>query len=160
MGWFLRKYTRGRLRTQLYVSPTTHQARVTTGYVIIYVVVQFIRPLSLSVFVHLTLFLCPHFAPLSLSFPMSLNIIFLFINLSTCLSLYCTSIIPFCLPSVSDYLSIYLYSPSWGLGRFFSFLILYTFGGTPWTGNQPVVRPLPTHRTSQTQNKRTRTSMP
>jgi hypothetical protein len=27
-------------------------------------------------------------------------------------------------------------------------------------GHQPVVRPLPTHRTTQTQNKRTQTSMP
>jgi hypothetical protein len=31
---------------------------------------------------------------------------------------------------------------------------------TPWTGNQPVARPLPTHRTTRTQNKRTQTSMP
>jgi hypothetical protein len=33
-----------------------------------------------------------------------------------------------------------------GLGRFFSFLIPYTVGRTPWTGDQPVARPLPTHR--------------
>jgi hypothetical protein len=45
------------------------------------------------------------------------------------------------------------------LGRFFSFLILYTVGRTPWMGDQPVARPLPTHRTTQTQNKRTQTSM-
>jgi hypothetical protein len=32
---------------------------------------------------------------------------------------------------------------------------IYTVGTTPWTGNQPVARPLPTHRTTQTQNKRT-----
>jgi hypothetical protein len=43
------------------------------------------------------------------------------------------------------------------LGRFFSFLILYTVGRTPSTGDQPVARPLPTHRTTQTQNKRTHT---
>jgi hypothetical protein len=42
-----------------------------------------------------------------------------------------------------------------GLGRFFSFLFLYIVGRTPWTGYQPVARPLPTHRTTQTQNKRT-----
>jgi hypothetical protein len=41
-----------------------------------------------------------------------------------------------------------LYSPLLGLGRFFSFLILYTVGKTPWTGNQPVARPLPIHRTN------------
>jgi hypothetical protein len=46
------------------------------------------------------------------------------------------------------------------LGRFFSFLILYTDGRTPWTVDQPVARPLPTHRTTQTQNKRAQTSMP
>jgi hypothetical protein len=45
------------------------------------------------------------------------------------------------------------------LGRFFSLLILYTVGRTPWTGDQPVARTLPTHRTAQTQNKRTQTSM-
>jgi hypothetical protein len=45
------------------------------------------------------------------------------------------------------------------LCRSFSFLILYTVGRTPWTGDQPVTRPLPTHRTTQTQNKRTQTSM-
>jgi hypothetical protein len=32
------------------------------------------------------------------------------------------------------------------LQRFFSFLILYTVGGTPWTGDQPVARPLLTRR--------------
>jgi hypothetical protein len=29
-----------------------------------------------------------------------------------------------------------------------------------WTGDQPVARPLPTHRTTQTLDKRTQTSMP
>jgi hypothetical protein len=36
------------------------------------------------------------------------------------------------------------------LGRFFSFLMLYTVGRTPCTWDQPVARPLPTHRTTQT----------
>jgi hypothetical protein len=49
---------------------------------------------------------------------------------------------------------------SWVLAAFYNFLILYTVGKTPWTGDQPVARPLPTHRTTQTQNKRTQTSMP
>jgi hypothetical protein len=52
-------------------------------------------------------------------------------------------------------ISMYSYTALVGLGRFFSFLILYTVGKTPWTGDQTVVRPLPTHRTTQTQNKRT-----
>jgi hypothetical protein len=55
---------------------------------------------------------------------------------------------------------LWLYSPLLDLGRFFSFLILHTVGRTPWTGDQAVARPLPTHRTTQTQNKRTQTSMP
>jgi hypothetical protein len=57
---------------------------------------------------------------------------------------------------LSIYLSIYLwlYSLLLNLGGFFSFLILYTVGRTPWTGDQPVARPLPTHRTTQTKNKR------
>jgi hypothetical protein len=32
----------------------------------------------------------------------------------------------------------------------FSFLILHTVGRTPWTGDQNVARPLPTHTTTQT----------
>jgi hypothetical protein len=43
---------------------------------------------------------------------------------------------------------------------FFQFLNIYTVGRTTWTGDQPVARSLPTHRTTQTQNKRTQTSMP
>jgi hypothetical protein len=46
------------------------------------------------------------------------------------------------------------------LGRFISFLILHIVGRTPWPSDQPVARPLPTHRTTQTRNKRTQTSMP
>jgi hypothetical protein len=42
----------------------------------------------------------------------------------------------------------------------FRFLFMYTVGRTPWTSDQTVARPLPTHRTTQTQNKRTQTSMP
>jgi hypothetical protein len=40
------------------------------------------------------------------------------------------------------YLSIYLwlYSPLLNPGRFFTFLILYTVGRIPWTGDQPVAR--------------------
>jgi hypothetical protein len=56
-------------------------------------------------------------------------------------------------------LSLSLYGPL-NLGRYFSFLILYTVGRTPWTGDQPVARPLPTYLTTQTQNKRTQTSIP
>jgi hypothetical protein len=37
-------------------------------------------------------------------------------------------------------------------------MALQPFG--PWTGDQPVARPLPAHRTTQTPNKRTQTSMP
>jgi hypothetical protein len=56
-------------------------------------------------------------------------------------------------------LFLWLYSPLMILGRFFSLLILYTVGRTPWTGDQPVARPLPTHRTTQTQNKRIETCL-
>jgi hypothetical protein len=55
---------------------------------------------------------------------------------------------------------LWLYSPSLGLGSFFIFLNFYAVSITPWTGDQPVARPLPAHRTAQTQNKRTQTSMP
>jgi hypothetical protein len=41
---------------------------------------------------------------------------------------------------------------------FFSFLLLYTVGRTTWTG-ESVAKPLPTHKTTKTQNKRTQKSM-
>jgi hypothetical protein len=44
----------------------------------------------------------------------------------------------------------------WALAAF-QFLNLYAVGRT---GDQAVARPLPRHRTTQTQNKRTQTSMP
>jgi hypothetical protein len=63
-------------------------------------------------------------------------------------------------PRVQTYLSFFLslwpYSPL-DLSRFFTFLILYTVGRTPWTGDQPVAKPLHTHRTTQTQNERRQT---
>jgi hypothetical protein len=43
---------------------------------------------------------------------------------------------------------------------FFQFLDHFTDGRTPWTSDQPVARPLSTHRKTQTQNKCTQTSMP
>jgi hypothetical protein len=49
--------------------------------------------------------------------------------------------------------------PLWNL-VVFQFLNLYTVGRNPWTEDQPVARPLPAHRTTQTHNKRTQTSMP
>jgi hypothetical protein len=66
------------------------------------------------------------------------------------------------LSSMSDpsiHLSMALRSFCWALAAS-QFLNQYTVGRTPWTGDQPVPRPLPTHRTTQTQNKRTQTSMP
>jgi hypothetical protein len=66
-----------------------------------------------------------------------------------------------CLFDLNQYISIYDSTAlCWTLAAFFSFLILHTVGRTPWTGDQTVARPLPTHRTTQTQNRRTQTSMP
>jgi hypothetical protein len=63
--------------------------------------------------------------------------------------------------SLGDYLSIYGSTVLLlDLGLFFSFLILYTVGRIPWSGDQPVARPLPTHRTAQTRNERMHTCMP
>jgi hypothetical protein len=64
--------------------------------------------------------------------------------------------------NLSIYLSIYLsvaLQPFWTVADF-QFLSPYTVGRSPWTGDQPVTRPPPTHRTKQTQNKRAQTSMP
>jgi hypothetical protein len=42
--------------------------------------------------------------------------------------------------------------PLWALGAF-QFPDIFTTGSTPWTNDQLVARPLPKHRTAQTQNK-------
>jgi hypothetical protein len=55
--------------------------------------------------------------------------------------------------------SYLLMGPIWTLAAF-QFLNPYTVCRTPWTGDQPVARPLPPHKTTQIQNKRTQTSMP
>jgi hypothetical protein len=65
------------------------------------------------------------------------------------LSIYLSVCLSVCLPIYP-----WLYSPFLELGRFFSFVIFFHIvGETPWTGDQPVARPLPTHNTAQTQNK-------
>jgi hypothetical protein len=55
---------------------------------------------------------------------------------------------------VNDYttmiLSIYSSTALVRLGRFYQFLNLYRVVRTPWTGDQPIARPLPTHRKTQT----------
>jgi hypothetical protein len=58
--------------------------------------------------------------------------------------------------------SVYLWlcSPFDGPWPLLSFLILYTVYRTPWKGDRLFARPLPTHRTTQTHNKRTQTSRP
>jgi hypothetical protein len=55
-------------------------------------------------------------------------------------------------------MALQLFLRPWPLLQFRN--LFYTHCTTPWTGDQPVARPLPTHRTTQTQNKRTQTSMP
>jgi hypothetical protein len=49
---------------------------------------------------------------------------------------------------ISLSLSLWLYS-SLSLGTFLSFLILYRVYRTPWTGDQPLTRPLPRRRITQ-----------
>jgi hypothetical protein len=60
---------------------------------------------------------------------------------------------------MSSLFYLWHYSPC-GPWPLFQFLNLYTVGRAPWTGDQPVARSLPTHRTTQTQNTRKQTSMP
>jgi hypothetical protein len=77
-------------------------------------------------------------------------------HLSVCLSAYLPTYLPTYLPI---YLSMAL-QPFVGPWPLFSFFIFYTVGRTPWTGDQPVARPLLTHRITQTQNKCTQTLTP
>jgi hypothetical protein len=57
-----------------------------------------------------------------------------------------------------DYYYYYCYNalqPFVGPCPLFQFLDpIYTVGRTPWTGDQPVARTLPTHRTTQTHGTR------
>jgi hypothetical protein len=56
--------------------------------------------------------------------------------------------------SVKNYLSPHIDGSTAleDLVRFLSFLIFYMVGMTPWSGVQPVAKPLPTHRITQIQN--------
>jgi hypothetical protein len=67
--------------------------------------------------------------------------------------------INFSTPSMLYSILLPLYSPLLGLGRSFKFLIYTQSVRTHWKRDQPVARSLPTHRTTQTQNKHTQTSM-
>jgi hypothetical protein len=87
------------------------------------------------------------------------------ICLSVCLSVrpsvhvsVYVSVCPSVQPSIHPS-NLWLYSPC-GSKPLVQFLNLYTVGGTPWTWRQPVARPLPAHRTTQSQNKPTQTFMP
>jgi hypothetical protein len=57
--------------------------------------------------------------------------------------------------SFHSFVHQWLYSPLWGPGLFFSFVIFfYTDGATTWTGDQPAARPL-LHTNQHSQNKHT-----
>jgi hypothetical protein len=61
-------------------------------------------------------------------------------------------------PSLPTFMNLSIHGStvlSLDLDRFCNFLILYIVGRTPWTRDQPVARPLPTQRATQTQDKRT-----
>jgi hypothetical protein len=72
--------------------------------------------------------------------------IYLSVCLSVCLSIY----ISICGSSAL----------CWALAAFQSLNPIHTVGRIPWTGDQRVARPLPRRITTQTQKKRTQTSMP
>jgi hypothetical protein len=58
---------------------------------------------------------------------------------------------PICLHSC---IYLWLHSPFLGPWPLFQFLTAsYTVGRTPWMGDKPVARPLPTHKTTQIQSK-------
>jgi hypothetical protein len=54
--------------------------------------------------------------------------------------------------SIHSSMALQPFDGPWPLLQFRN--LFYTDGMTPWTGDQPLARPLPTHRTTQTQNKR------
>jgi hypothetical protein len=94
---------------------------------------------------------------ISLSIHPSIHLsIYVSVCLSVCLTIYLSLYLSVYL---SIYLSIYGFTAVVHLRRF-SVSNLYTVGRTPWTGDKPITRTLPAHRTTKTQNKRTQTSMP
>jgi hypothetical protein len=112
--------------------------------------------LSVYLSIYLSIYLLVSIVCLSIYFYLSsiyLSIyLFIYLYISICLSIYLYLSINL---SISIYPSMYLWLyTSCGPWPLFQYLNLYTVGGTPWTGNQPVAKPLPTHTTTQTQNKR------
>jgi hypothetical protein len=73
------------------------------------------------------------------------------LSLASGFFLFYLSIYPSIHPSIHPSLAIEPFFGPWSL---FSFLILYTVGGTPWTGIRPS-RGRYLHRTTQTRNKHT-----
>jgi hypothetical protein len=57
------------------------------------------------------------------------------------------------MPSLNDFFFHWLYSTIGPWPLVFQFYDNFTDGRTPWTSDQFVARPLPKHRTTQTQNK-------
>jgi hypothetical protein len=65
-------------------------------------------------------------------------------------------------PSIHPFIHPSIYGSTalcWALAAFSVSWSFCTVGRTPWTGDQCIARPLPTHRTTQRQNKLTQTSM-
>jgi hypothetical protein len=56
---------------------------------------------------------------------------------------------------IHSFIHVWLYSPMLDLGRLFSFSVFYTVDRSPWTGDQPIGRPLPTRRTAETEKMHT-----
>jgi hypothetical protein len=66
-----------------------------------------------------------------------------------CISMPCTTVIR--LSFIHSSMVLQLFVGPWPLLQFRN--LLHTDGRAPWTSDQPVARPLPTHRTTQTQKK-------
>jgi hypothetical protein len=119
--------------------------------------------ICLSSYLSIHLSIC---LPIYLSICLSIYVC-LSIYLSAYLSIYLSIYLPACLSiCMSIYLSIYLsiHLLLWNLlldlGRFFSFLMFYRVGRTPWAGDSSLQgRYLHTPGTAQTQNKCTQKSM-
>jgi hypothetical protein len=64
---------------------------------------------------------------------------------------------PFINPFIHSSMALHPFVGPWPLLQFRN--LFHTDARTPWTRDQPVAMPLPTHRTTQTQNNRTQTSV-
>jgi hypothetical protein len=87
---------------------------------------------------------CPQFKYFPNIAPLMLNLTFVGFNVTELLNI-CVALFRVTMATIHSSMAVHPFVGPWHLLQF-----QYTDGKTPWTRDQPVARPLPTHRTAQT----------